>query len=458
MKKELENNEIEDLELLAESKKILIEVENWRIIVDDFRKLINNLKPKFKAFHEWIDKQPNPIIYRGLRDSSITKLHEWLYNTRALEPKAINRQKISEINDKIKDAKRFKEAAKLYLKSTENFENESFVGTTWYAYFFYSLGKEPQLGRGVLTTSENLVANFENVPDSISKDYVGTYKHIHDDVIFFDLETGTKDRSLHIKVYCTDKKKDTILLGSYITYEDHHITSGSILLESTKDIDPLLIKPIIMSYKKNSDEFLKTNKDIIKYLSLRKFSFSERKRKITNNELLHEHVLVLNEEDWSQRFIDDTLPLMYLAAPSSTTKEKTIKDQNNVLINFVEELQSKYENKILVKHFLDSVESGIASTINESPSISIELLKRTRLFILIYSKTSKGSFSLVQLGLGITYCKSCLVFYEEGSLSFNVQKLRTLGVRIEPFSKFTEDGLNDVFKIIDIEIQKILEI
>ena len=55
--------------------------------------------------------------------------------------------------------------------------------------------------------------------------------------------------------------------------------------------------------------------------------------------------------------------------------------------------------------------------------VTIQRLQTTRFFILIYTRSEKASFSLVELGWALAHAKVIMIFYEKHSVSERIETL-----------------------------------
>ena len=83
---------------------------------------------------------------------------------------------------------------------------------------------------------------------------------------------------------------------------------------------------------------------------------------------------------------------------------------------------------------------------------ALQDLRKTRFFVLIYTKTDIGSYSLVQLGWALAHCKVVLVFYEEGSISEHVKSIPERAF-MQSFQDL-EVGIDNIFNTIELQIRR----
>ncbi len=339
-----------------------------------------------------------------------------------------------------------------FIKAVEEFQDYKILValpkmSCWNAYFYYHLDEdyEPKLAKGILKIQDDESAEFENVKDGISSDYTGRWKFLHEDVIFLDMHSERKNKSLHMKLYCQNLKEDQILLGSYLTYEDRFITSGSILLEKTECEGA---EPYIYDYLDQKLSEQSFNNDVLLYLSEKRYNFHKVKRRIYRPEHL-EKFLSNFKVTPSSKFIESTVPSVFIAFPTIPNN-----DWNGISSNQLEDMVTRITDKrpdVNINWYNQNLKDG--SVVYHAPS-SLKELRRTRLFILILFNTNHSSFSLVQLGWALEHCKYVLVFYEETILSTNIERLRDMGVTFIKFSsKDTEKAMLEIEKEITNKIK-----
>lgn len=371
-------------------------------------------------FVYWLDK-PQNIAYsrhkikRGTIENAISdykRLKRYLDTDQVLDPD--DKDKLAKLDRIEEKAKAFVEAVEAYI-STPN-DEDPFHGKAWFVYFFYvgKRDKEPQLGRGVLQGYDSKFVELENLPGSNHRDYAGTYSMIHNQVCFLDLETPSKDRKLHIKVYYSLPEKDEILLGSYITFENNEIVSGTILFERvTTEIEKP--HPAVLSYKNNPKLFNAVHPSIKKFLLLKRYNHHKIPNTIhTYSDL--QNFLVIHDENWKRRFIEEAMPRIFIASPGLSINKESFGKNKKAIDYLIEKLHNDFASEnlnISVHNNQDNVQDLA------SPKTLVGLQK-TKFFVLIYTKTTVGSYSLVQLGWALAHCKVVMIFYEEGSISEHV--------------------------------------
>ncbi len=426
------------------------------ITLDDFKAL----KTKFydcldehkslggwEPFTDWCNLEENKVRMKGLSRTTVIYSVEMEFTN--IEKKLTESETGQIIDLDLKDVNRLKTAQKFVDAFKEYKEyrilNKLPEDISWNVYFYYHLhaSKEPQLGQGILKIKDNL-ASLTNIEDGISSDYFGEWEYFEIGVLSFDLKANKNGKSIHIKVYCSDLRKDSILIGAFVSFEDLHITSGSILFESKNIAET----PNLYSVFVNKNQLENTiNSDILSYLSLKKYNFLKVKRNIINESRLEEFVHKDVKEEKNTRFIDYPIPKIFIAFPTNVLLNS---NSRQLLEELIERLQ---ENNPQVKVIFNDGSSQTMQAMEKPPSFV--QLQRCRFFVLFCFKNDVNSLSTVQLGWAIAYCKKIVVFYEEGSVSSNFIKLRSLGVHIEKF-KSIDDDIDYIYNVIDMEVNSSL--
>ena len=320
----------------------------------------------------------------------------------------------------------------------------------WYLYFFYlpDRKKDPSLGRVILETHSHRNVKLTNLQDPIHSDYEGQYSIVYNEVCFFDLETTKKDRKLHIKVYYSNPLEDEILLGSYITYESHMVTGGALALMPIKNKKDIV--PLALSFKENREDFFNVPRPIRRFLCFKKHNFYKIPTKIFNlNDL--EKFFEFHEESWTSRFIDPGPPKLFISSPGLSISNSRFKQNKEAIDRIIDNLNENFSDAsgptidIQIHNNRDfglAHERVFPRTLND--------LKQTRFFVLIYTKTNIGSYSLVQLGWALAHCKCVMLFYEDGSISDHILTIPD-GVLVQPFTDIEQEA-NTIYKNIELQI------
>jgi len=348
-----------------------------------------------------------------------------------------------------------KSAYKYYVRIIDRYITENTPSakkkesSQWYVYHFDNsnrLDKEPKLSRTILKIIDSKRVQFINT--SPRKNYEGVYhklvsKKSHYNTIFINFNSpylGDKAPGIaHLRAYFTDIDSDEILMGAYITYEEYRIVQGSVVLERIKNDEAAT--PLLMSYKKSSKEFIEeVHWTIRRYLSLKHFNHVSVRNDITNTEELEEFIRSHPFPKWESRFFDEDIPTIFIAFPKLSHDVESSNEKNTLIQKLVTNLndqlnpdKEKKKVKILKENTI------IESFKRESITITLAPLQRTRMFILIYSKTSTASFSLIELGFAIAHAKTVMVFYEKGSISKRLAMVNRMNIDLIEFDDLETD-------------------
>lgn len=334
----------------------------------------------------------------------------------------------------------------------------------WYLYFLHFVDdghdrKKPKIARTnlrVFHDGNNERINrgkvtLENLKeDSNSRNYEGEWEQLADcKVYIFNLwqpSEDEKERHLHFKVKFPNGRK-RILFGSYSTYDTDDLYSGSLVFERidekgvlTDNIKP----PLAISYDENPKDFEEIDESVIEYLSLARDnhlftdgplgSFNELKKWVET-----ENPFSLCE----RRFFDYSKPRLFIACPQTSLKE-TDDRHKNLIEKLEKDLREKYESNldITVKN-----QKGVSGELSSFENL--KYLQRTKYFILILDEVKKATFSLVQLGWAMAYCKHILVFYKDNTVSSRFIADKDAIFKKRSYND-TEEGYNEMMiKILD---------
>ncbi len=385
-----------------------------------------------RVFADWL-KLEYPNI-KGLGYTSITQLVNLLLEIKEklkdrTDELTFTDASFGTLKRKIED---ISEKASLYLKKPQ-FE------TVWYVYFlhiavtefdFSHSAPDPELGRAVLKLSSDREAKLENISDGISYDYEGIFEYINQEVFHFDLKTDAKkSRRLHIKFYWQGVEQ-TIALGTYSTFENDRIVSGNLVLQSVEAGKKKL--PLLMSFKKNRNDFKNVHPAIKEYLCLRNLNYHRISKEVTSVSLLAKELkhLQINKPQNSIFLEPHDRPTVFIASPDTADSIDVIRGR--ILGSVLANLQKNFGDYYNIVHRNTNISPQYDKDL--LPSDSLKLIKTARVFIVIISKSDKASFCWVQLGWAIAYAKRILVLYEEGGISDRIKNLREFGIVIDKFN------------------------
>lgn len=308
-----------------------------------------------------------------------------------------------------------------------SFSLNNLNGMRWYAYFLYypqKANQEATLGRAVISVkhrAQKKIATLTNTALSKNVHYEGQYisfANLDNGIIVFNLNSDKEGRQLHIKVHCVDKKQQ-ILIGNYLTYEDGHIQSGSILLENipAKVKKP---KPGAYSYKINPSGFLEINPTIRSFFSLKNDNYSRVFHDVQDldslQQTLDEHNPHGEKNTW---FLEKNPPEIFIAAPLFASLLFGHQAYEDFLANVVSELQKSLHPHAKI-NFNDK-EAGYDENGKLQPINNLYFLKTQRIFILLLGSSDILSFSMVQLGWALAYCKKVILVCDEKKISERFQ-------------------------------------
>lgn len=304
----------------------------------------------------------------------------------------------------------------------------------WYAYFLVyqdddkyleDEDKEPSLGRGVLSigsfqykkqycTVEFLVTQFE---DNVS--YYGLYKahfDIEPGIVEFNLEADSKGRELHIKVFYDNKnEKQDIVVGQFTTFDRRRIQNGTILLHKTADIDTNKIKDVTgqYSYTRNPAEFNSIPPAIREFFALKSQNYHRVLKGIYDIDSLKLKIKKYTfYKDKNALFLEKVMPEMLVVTPISSVSA----DYDETFVNgILSDLQSKYENVLSIEANTENKNYGNKG--NPVPIENLKQLQTKRFFVLILEHVDKMSYSFVQFGWALAFCKEVILVCKESSVS-----------------------------------------
>lgn len=417
----------------------------------DYQNLLSQLKVrmseidatefKFVGFHNWLNKKD---VGRGLKRGSI-------YNARNTLNKLIGKVRhdpeYMESPVENKEVTRiwtFLDYSKKYLAEVvkDSFSNKVFL------FYFMHLGEdnvcEPQLASVILQTQTNgevSLINLDSSDDPFSEDYSGTYKFLRKDVLFVDLMSDDQSRVLHLKI-TFHSSEDEIMLGTYNTFNRRRVFSGALVLHqfTKKKIERYNIKPALLSWYKNQEGFKKIPKAIREYLSLRYQNFyllPEPHPDLKALKLFVDSSDILDGRE--TQFLEVSQPYLFLAYPQlgENDKEGQISNGLKEMIKGVEETAKKNNLRPIIK----GVKEGDFKSTN-----SLKMIKTARFFVLIIpEKQEMISFSSIQLGWALAYCKNIMIFFEPESITDRFKSLEAFDVerrKLEPF-EVKEGSLTD---------------
>lgn len=343
-----------------------------------------------------------------------------------------NRSSIANFRDEIDRASNRLDAIEAFLEHKINDQND-FQGRSWFAYFmvFKDRGNsEPMLGRALLEIDDNHRVTFYNTNSDNSVDYFSSNKeevgykaftHLSRGLICFDLYSKQEGRNLHLKVHCSDKEQE-VLVGQFVTYENTRIESGAILLHSTSSItdealdkneegDLKKLRGCYSLFSTEKQDFESIPEPIVDYFTLKMYNYQQSPKNISSIEklsaFLDRYDRHAHKNTW---FLEKNPPEIFVATPIMGNN-----NYNEPLINDIVKDLGKDLPKFNVTNNLEG--TGINDKGELEPIKNLEALKSTRIFILLLEEIEKASYSLIQLGWALAYCKLVVVVYKEDAVS-----------------------------------------
>ncbi len=396
------------------------------------------------GYAKWIRKNPN---FKGTGKSSCT--------TKRTELKAMLEDTKGDKGDYrriYKKANACIDALKAFLRLHHQ---DDFSERRYEVLFYYMKGSdsEPMLGRAVLTTETGSRARLENIKDNWSPNYEGTYVQMLNRVLVFDFDAiGGAKRKMRLEILYNNPDHEW-LVGAYATIEYNHIVTGTVVLQRRNKNRK--VEPKVLSIFNTPEEFGSYPKPVLHFLARRKYNYHVLPNEIgTVDDIAEKVELHSRFEKTRTRFFEIGPPRVFIAAPDSALENK----QSKINKKAVEEIVKNIEETCNPDKDNPSIHLFFNSFTQEE---ALGMLKLTRYFILIITKTQKSSFSLIQLGWAFAYCTNILVFYEEDSISKKIWELRNTvkeGVKFVEFknlSKNKEHITEEITNYLDTDIKRL---
>lgn len=393
--------------------------------IDAIRKEINEISNGMSRFQDWAKSKYGQS--QGLTNSSLSNTRTFL--DRELTDGYPDYE--GHIKKSLKRIDQFERAKNEFLAFvTENdyyrdwARNEHaqrFCNQIWYGYFFYlsRTVTDPHLARVVLKINEYGDVFLKNLPDDTSTDYEGQFSLVNDDAIFFDLKADRKDARLHIKVSVREKPKE-ISLGAYISFQEGYIITGSIVLQLLEEVEMDKAISTILSYKQNKKDFDAIPFPIRKYLSHKSINYSKIPNNIHSINGLNSHIK--NYEQTQNRqtlFFDEECPILFISSPTNSIDEERHRANRQSILNLMERVNEEFPN-LKIEY---SGRERLEIPNNAAFKRNIQLLRRTKFFVLLYTGTDTASATLVELGLALGVCQSVIIYYKEDTFPKHIEFL-----------------------------------
>lgn len=332
--------------------------------------------------------------------------------------------------------------------------NTNLSGSMWRVYFLnyrrrdlYQRGeqyKEPLLGIGIISIDNNIdqsakpSVSLKNTGIDSSADYIGKYTSfitIDNGILVFDMHVPTEPkRNLHIQLSCQDKNQE-IMLGGYLSYEAGSIQLGKIIFHRMEDEDSEL-SPNCYSIYSNNELFKDINDTIIEYLTLRYKNYHKIESDIRTIKDLKDALHADMEfEERNSKFLEKPIPEIFIAAPITGSNGF----DESLLSTVRDDIQSEFGedqvNVIFDKRGYNWLEYDDVPL----PMQYLKSFKTKRFFILFLDDFEKFSFSFLQMGYALGFCKYIVLVHKKGVISDTVRNIEDLKL----FTRFSYDDLKD---------------
>ncbi|MBL7681767.1 MAG: hypothetical protein JNK00_00285 [Flavipsychrobacter sp.] len=289
---------------------------------------------------------------------------------------------------------------------------------SWNIYFLYFRdGKdknEPLIGRGTLTINKENKVLLTNTSQDSSVDYNGRYipdNDMSNGITTFNLESDEKGRRLHIKVHCMGRTQE-IMVGQYCTYENSRIAMGDLLFEKIMPGERPKTKGVF-SFVNNQDEFNLIHPTIKNFFSLKNYNYQQVFQNVDTLDKLQAKIDSHNRFDNKRsNFLEKSVPEAMVASSNSSMNDET-------LARVVDDLGKCFQGKVTF-----TTDKIFDENERPNPLANLKKLRTKRFFIIILTEVNKLSFSHIQLGLALAYCKHVIVVCKPDLISKTIKELR----------------------------------
>lgn len=419
------------------------------------------------SFEEWLERHHKQKLHDSKRSHQfrileVVALHgitEDPVLIQRYEQTSIQKQKaavqytynfLHKLNQYIDDVQ--KEKSGKALKDTPS--RSSTPAPTHYAYFLYyhedEWDQEPVIGRAVVSipelkqrTSKDIKeqkftasVNFINTKADTSRDYMGgvdffpTASH---PILIFNIESNVPGRKLHIKLYSGNPKEEENLFGTengslelnqevsvglYITFENALIQGGTIIFQKLDDSikEP---KTGVFSFFENRADFINENEipdQVKEFFAYRSNSYFLVPKNIsTLNDLVLPSKISSYQFAKKALFLEKKEPEIFISYPITGNKS-----YNKAFLK-----QVKEDIKLAFPEF--SVEANTKGkgfmAGKPQPDENLKQLKSTRVFVFFAGDLEAISFSYIQLGWALLYCKQVIVIGKRTNFSTTLRHL-----------------------------------
>lgn len=430
---------MESMEILNNKHCLIsntIKMKKWTInsayvLLDDFLKYINGFEDKYRGVSKWYEQTNGnkelKYFSKASSRSSVydaRKYYREKSEEKSNEEETLNHEKFG--REYLSDIKTVFDRYKNY-RETENPDRLRFYNI----YFLQVKGnlEEPRLGKVILEIRELKKIKIKNF--EAGRNFKGEAS----------IESGIFNMKLKLENYSVNDSirnvtlsfmlnsihfDQEIILGTYISYENKELRSGTVVLTKTDEFGEPCIVNIEGKQNLNSKEDLantQSEAEIIgEYLGIKQSNYLRIPNKPKSLNELKERILTLKNRRLRpsvNRFVQRSVKLVHLAAPFSSTNESQQKSTFKLLKRLGNDLKDYCQVYIPL---VETVEGYIES---QNPDVTLKSLQNTEIFVLILTKTSLSSFSLIELGYAIAHCKKVFLFYENKSVSEQILALNS---------------------------------
>jgi len=410
---------------------------------EDYQSRIRNKKGNINK--EWKEGKEE-FRELSLSLSSIRNSYEFLaaactsQTLDEIDSKVSRKSKIKDYQTELYKAEDRLDAAIAFLEESSDPEN-NLSDRSWFVYFLNYNGKsnsEPMLGRALLKIDVNDKIHFFNTGTEGSVDYHAevnekgykAFTQLQEGIIRFNLTSSKSGRELHFKVSCFDKDQE-IMTGQFVSFINSRIVSGSLILHNTNaeyydQFTELKDQEGVSNREQNLKKFLGVysifeSYDIgcfksipeafIEYFRLKSYSHQILPRKIATysglQKFLDNYDSHMHKNTW---FLEKEYPEIFLATPiyGSTGYNESL------MVQVVKDLEFDLPRFRVFHNLRDS---GRNEEDKLEPMKNLKLLRSTRVFILFIETIEVASFSLIQLGWAISFCKTVILVCKESNVS-----------------------------------------
>ena len=217
------------------------------------------------------------------------------------------------------------------------------------------------------------------------------------------------------------------------------------LVKGTREMSP---NPGLLSFRTNPDTFYNVSSIIRRYLLSKRHNYYKAPRDIHTLEELSKF-LNGHEENWESRFIEEYIPKLFISSPGLSIGKEAFSKNKEVIDKILGRINTSLNDLVKINIYNNQ------TPIKDLNPRTLFLIKKTRFFVLIHTKTDKGSYSLVQLGWALAHCKSVMIIYEKGSISDHIFTLSSQ-VQRKVFSNLAKEW-PDISSFIEDNVMKNLK-